>query len=220
MFDQIAVLIGKDGYTGSIYESGMVVLYEREEEKWIVKNKIVFNVNTSKGMGAVRERMALLIENLGSCNVFLGKRVDGIPYSILKKSGYAIAEASGKPEEFLDELREMMMESKEKEAKKRKKEEVSIEPIAIGEEGCYFINLESIQTSNPGISSKKILMPFLENKPFKELKIFCSHTPRWLEGGLLTLNMKLEVKELVKGEFEVRVHNLDYVPNEVAAINK
>ena len=220
MFDKIAVLTGKDGETGSIYEPGMVVLYEREEENWNVKNKIIFNVNTLNGMGAVRERMALLIENLGSCSVFFGKRVDGIPYSILKKSGYTIAEASGNPGEFLDELREMMIESKEKEAKKRKTEEVSIEPIAIGEEGCYFINLESIQTSNPGISSKKILMPFLRNKPFKELKIFCSHTPRWLEGELLTLNMKLEVKQLVKGEFEVRIHNLDYVCNEVSAINK
>ncbi|AGK98267.1 Fe-only nitrogenase accessory protein AnfO [Clostridium pasteurianum] len=220
MFDQIAVLTGKDGETGSIYEPGMVVIYEKEGENWIVKNKIIFNVNTSKGMGAVRERMVLLIESLGNCSVFLGRRVDGIPYSVLKKSGFTIAEASGNPEELLDELREMMIENKEKAAKKKKVEDVSIEPVALDQEGAYFINLERVQNSNPGISSKKVLLPFLRNKPFKEIKIFCSHTPQWLEGELLTLNMKLEVKELVKGEFEVRIYNQNQACDEKSVINK
>lgn len=218
MFDEIVVLTGKDGNTGSIYEPGMLVLYKREEKNWIVKNKIIFNVNTSKGMGAVRERMVLLIESLGNCSVFLGKRVDGIPYSVLKKSGFTIAEASGNPEELLDELREMMIENKEKAAKKKKAEEVSMEPIALDKEGSYFINLERIQNNNPGVSSKKVLLPFLRNKSFNELKIFCSHAPQWLEGELLSLNMRLEVKELVKGEIEVRVYN--QVCDEKCVINK
>lgn len=218
MFNEIAVLTGKDGNTSSIYEPGMVVVYERKDESWNVKNKIIFNVNTSGGMGAVRERMVLLINDLKSCNVFLGKRVDGIPYSVLKKSGFTIAEAGGNPEELLDELREMMISSKEKAAKKTKPQDTVIEPIALAEEGCYFINLEKIQNDNPDISSKKVLLPFLRNKSFKELKIFCSHAPRWIEGELLTLNMRLEVKKLLKGEIEVRIYN--QVCNEMSSINK
>lgn len=207
VFNQVAVLVGKDGNTSSIYEPGMIVIYEKEKESWKVKSKVIFNLSTSNGMGAVRERMLIITEELGNCNIFLGKRVDGIPYSVLKKSGFTIAEADGNPEEFLDELVEMIVESKDKEAKRRKAQDTVIEPIALEKQGDYFINLERVQHSNPGISSKKILQPFLKNKPFRELKIICNHVPQWIENELMTLNMKFEVKKTTKDEFEVKVYN-------------
>lgn len=207
VFNQVAVLVGKDGNTSSIYEPGMIVIYEKEKESWKVKSKVIFNLSTSNGMGAVRERMLIITEELGNCNIFLGKRVDGIPYSVLKKSGFTIAEADGNPEEFLDELVEMIVESKDKEAKRRKAQDTVIEPIALEKQGDYFINLERVQYSNPGISSKKILQPFLKNKPFRELKIICNHVPQWIENELMTLNMKFEVKKTTKDEFEVKVYN-------------
>lgn len=207
VFNQVAVLVGKDGNTSSIYEPGMIVIYEKEKESWKVKSKVIFNLSTSNGMGAVRERMLIITEELGNCNIFLGKRVDGIPYSVLKKSGFTIAEADGNPEEFLDELVEMIVESKDKEAKRRKAQDTVIEPIALEKQGDYFINLERVQHSNHGISSKKILQPFLKNKPFRELKIICNHVPQWIENELMTLNMKFEVKKTTKDEFEVKVYN-------------
>ncbi|AJA47501.1 Fe-only nitrogenase accessory protein AnfO [Clostridium pasteurianum DSM 525 = ATCC 6013] len=207
MFNEVAVLVGKDGNTGSVYDSGMIVIYEKKEEGWRVKSKTIFNLSTSNGMGAVREKMLMITEDLGDCSIFLGKRVDGIPYSVLKKSGFVIAEADGNPEEFLDELMEMIIESKEKEAKRRKAQDTVIEPIALEKQGEYFINLERVQNNNPGISSKKILQPFLKNKPFRELKIVCNHIPKWIENELMTLGMKFEVKKLTEGEFEVKVYN-------------
>lgn len=207
MYNQVAVLIGKDGNTGSVYEAGVVVLYEKENEIWSKKKEIIFNLSTSNGMGAVRERMLTLTESLGDCNIFLGQRVDGIPYSVLKKSGYTIAEAHGDPEELLDELVEMTIESKEREAKRRKAMDTVIEPISLEKEGSYFINLERVQHNNPNISSKKILRPFFENKPFKELKIICNHIPQWLENDLRNMNMKMEVNKLDSDEIEVNVYN-------------
>lgn len=210
MFNKVAVLVGKDGNTSSIYEPAMIVIYEKEKENWKVESKTIFNLNTSHGMGAVRERMLMITEDLGNCSIFLGKRVDGIPYSVLKKSGFTIAEADGNPEEFLDELVEMIIESKEKEAKRRKAQDVVIEPIALEKQGYYFINLERVQNNNPGISSKKILQPFLRNKPFRDLKVICNHIPQWIEGELMTLGMKFQAKELTKGEFEVDIYNQFY----------
>lgn len=206
MFKQIAVLIGKDGQSSTVYEQGMVVVYEKEDEAWDVKNKIIFDINTFGGMNSVRERMLSLIESLGSCNVFVGKTVEGIPYSVLKKSGFTIVEATGSPEEFLDELLEMLLKNKKKaDEKKAPIKETVLEPLAVDEEGRYFLDLEKAQIDNPGISSKKILLPFLRNKTFYELKITCGHVPPWLESELDMLSMKLESEKIGQNQFEVKI---------------
>ena len=205
MINQIAVLINKDGKTGTIYEQGMVVVYEKVDENWEVKNKIIFNINTLGGMSAVRDRVVLIIESIGNCRIFLGKLVEGIPHSILKKYGFTIAEADGSPEEFLDELLEMVIRNKEKAAKRKPLAKTSIEPVALDGEGRYFIDLEKVQKDNPNISSKKALLPFLKDKPFYELKILCNHVPKWLESELESLNMKLEIERKGGNELEVKV---------------
>ncbi|WP_243441450.1 Fe-only nitrogenase accessory protein AnfO [Clostridium arbusti] len=200
---KIGVLIGKNNETTTIYESGIVVVYKKEDKKWKVLSEIIFNMNTSQGIPEIHKRVENLIENLKDCKVFVAKKVEGTPYTLLKKAEFTIVEAAGNPSEFLDDLLEMFEEDKKK--KEEAKNRVNIEPIELDKSGYYFIDLKKVQDNNPGISSKKVLIPFLNNKTFYELKVSCSHIPPWFENELNKLNMKMNVKEVKKDIYEVNI---------------
>lgn len=203
MSSKIGVLIGKNNETTTIYESGIVVVYKKEDKKWKVLSEIIFNMNTSQGIPEIHKRVENLIENLEDCKVFVAKKVEGTPYTLLKKAEFTIVEAAGNPSEFLDDLLEMFEEDKKK--KEESKNRVNIEPIELDKSGYYFIDLKKVQDNNPGISSKKVLIPFLNNKTFYELKVSCSHIPPWFENELNKLNMKMNVKEVKKDIYEVNI---------------
>lgn len=203
MSSKIGVLIGKNNETTTIYESGIVVVYKKEDKKWKVLSEIIFNMNTSQGIPEIHKRVENLIENLEDCKVFVAKKVEGTPYTLLKKAEFTIVEAAGNPSEFLDDLLEMFEEDKKK--KEEAKNRVNIEPIELDKSGYYFIDLKKVQDNNPGISSKKVLIPFLNNKTFYELKVSCSHIPPWFENELNKLNMKMNVKEVKKDIYEVNI---------------
>ncbi|WP_278335106.1 hypothetical protein [Clostridium pasteurianum] len=40
MFNEVAVLVGKDGNTGSVYDSGMIVIYEKKKKVGELKAKL------------------------------------------------------------------------------------------------------------------------------------------------------------------------------------
>ncbi|AJA47499.1 Fe-only nitrogenase accessory protein AnfO [Clostridium pasteurianum DSM 525 = ATCC 6013] len=204
MNTKIGVLVGKDNETTSIYESGIVMVYMKEDE-WKVVNEVIFNMNTEQGIPAMHRRVEELIQSLEDCKVFIGKRVEGIPYTVLKKSGFTIAEAEGKPSEFLDEFLEIFEEKKKKkeEEEAKRKNILNLEPVELSKPGSYFMDLKKLQEENPSISSKKVLLPFLNNKTFYDLKVLCSHIPPWFQNELESLNMKMDASKTGDDIFEV-----------------
>lgn len=205
MSDKIGVLIGKNSETTTIYESGIVMVYKKEAKEWNVVSEIIFNMNTSEGMQSIHKKVEKLIENLEDCKIFIAKRVEGVPYTVLKKAGFTIAEAEGKPSEFLDEFLEIFEEKKKKKLEEEAKNKTiqNAEPVDQGEPGNYFIDLKKLQEENPSISSKKVLLPFLNNKTFYELKVVCSHIPPWFENELANLNMKMSSDKINGDTYEV-----------------
>lgn len=204
MSDKIGVLIGKNNETTTIYESGIVMVYKKEAKEWNVVSEIIFNMNTAEGMQSIHKKVEKLIESLEDCKIFIAKRVEGVPYTVLKKAGFTIAEAEGKPSEFLDEFLEIFEEKKrEKEAKKENIEDIG--PIEVDKAGYYFLDLKKLQEENPGISSKKALLPFLNDKTFYELKVSCGHIPPWFENELAKLNLKMSSQKVNGDTYEVNI---------------
>lgn len=201
---KIGVLVDKDNKTTTIYESGIVNVYTKEDE-WKVVNEIAFNMNAEEGIAAIHKRVDELIESLDDCKVFIGKSVEGVPYTVLKRSGFTIAEAEGNPSEFLDEFLEIFEEKKKKkqEEEAKKNSIANAEPVELDKPGSYFIDLKKLQEEDPNISSKKVLLPFLNNKTFYDLKVLCSHIPPWFEKELENLNMKMDSTKTANDVFEV-----------------
>jgi len=87
-------------------------------------------------------------------------------------------EVEGKPEQFLNSI--LATEIKESENSVQKTAQPSIYyPEKTDVEGSYFLNLEAALNSDPNLTSKKILLPFLKSKDFKSLEVICDHIPRW-----------------------------------------
>jgi len=58
--------------------------------------------------------------------------------------------------------------------------------------GHYRIDLAKVLKDDPGLNSKDILIPFLEEAAFQKLEILCDHVPRWFDQTLVQLNLKAE----------------------------
>lgn len=67
-------------------------------------------------------------------------------------------------------------------------------PVLAGDvaEGRYVINLAEILQDNPGLNSRQVLIPALEDTAFKKLEIICDHIPRWFYNELRNLKLTAE----------------------------
>ncbi|WP_026881927.1 Fe-only nitrogenase accessory protein AnfO [Clostridium akagii] len=201
----IAVFLGINGATTSLNESGVVKVYSKENENWKVIKEILLKMDESMSIVSIRENIQSTIEALGDCRIFIGNKVTGIPYTILEKIGYNIWEIEGKPEEFLDYVLENEYKQDELEFADDVKLQAVPCPVSNGKDGYFSIDLKKIQEGNINYSSKQVLLPFLNNTPFYELEIICSHEPKWLDMELKRKNLKADVESNVKNKVKITV---------------
>lgn len=207
MNKEIAVLENYNGEIASFLEPGIVKIYTKQDKDWKIKDEIIFSIYKITDVNLIRERIIKMVESLGQCKIFVGKKIGGIPYSILERFGVNSWEITGRPGEFLDHVMEKEEDEERKllESSPKCQDRCVCEPIKIGQEGHYFLDLIKIQQQNPNITTKQILVPFFKNQIFSELVINCSHVPKWFEKGLDNFNLKADVQIEEKGRFKITV---------------
>jgi Fe-only nitrogenase accessory protein AnfO len=67
-------------------------------------------------------------------------------------------------------------------------------PLPVGDisSGYYRTNLAEVLKNNPDLTSRQVLIPFMETTAFQKLEIFCDHLPRWLSREAELLNLSIE----------------------------
>ncbi len=196
---KIAVFLGKDNNTASIYDVGIINIYDNEKGYWHILKTIDFKLSNLDKLNMIRENIISIANSLKGCKVFIGKEVTGLLFNVLENAGFNIWELEGKPDQFLD-----YVYYKEKEEMEREeKNEVIPFPVKKNESGSYFINLKKAQENNIGISSKQILLPFFKSTAFYELEIQCNHVPGWFEKGLDCFNLEKEVMKINEKEIKI-----------------
>ncbi|GBG57024.1 hypothetical protein SPFL3102_03483 [Sporomusaceae bacterium FL31] len=197
---EIAVRVGKDGNTTTLYEQGSIVVYQKQFNVWVTKREHVFKLLPQQELPELRRNMKELMLFLGSCKIFVISSIAGIPYLILEKSGFNVWEAEGNPGESLDEVLE-----KEMEVALAKTQILSIpEPIDMGN-GFYRISLCGVQKLGNGATSKQVLQPFLRNRRFYQLEVLCNHIPPWLEAEAQSGRLKCITEKIETGELRVLI---------------
>jgi Fe-only nitrogenase accessory protein AnfO len=194
MKKQIAVFVNGFGETATLYEPGVVKVYEKNQGNWSLIKEKAINLEKSLGLKDFRIKMDEVIQFLEDCKIFVASSITGVPYFALEKAQTSIWEFDGKPVDFL----EYILEKEEAEALLEAKdsgEKLNLEPQAIGD-GKYELNLKAIQEGNTGVTSKQILIPFLRKGQFYQLDILCSHTPPWLEGELVRGNYNSQIEKM------------------------
>ncbi|MDP4143492.1 MAG: Fe-only nitrogenase accessory protein AnfO [Bacillota bacterium] len=206
MSKEIAVALDNNGDTSTLYETSVIKVYKKENEQWEAVKEINFEIDNWNDMKLVRQALVSITDKLDSCKIFVGKEISGLPNAILDMAGFTIAEVDGKPEDFLQELLEEVEQYQESKASAANEKPAEVQPVKVNDQGSYRIDLKQVQEQNPGISSKKALIPFLQNTTFYELEITCGHTPPWLEDELKKMNYKLKTIKNSENDYTLIVY--------------
>lgn len=199
--NKIGVLLGKDNETISFAEVGRINIFLKEEGRWQVVQETLFTIDGSMGLRKVREHMIEIAKSLGDCKIIIGKKVEGIAYNVFESFGFSIWEFEGPAQNFLDYVIEKEDEiQKEQIQSPQSYKEGYIEKL---NEDYYQIDLEEAQLANRNLSSKQILIPVLQNYPFKRLDIICSHIPPWIEKQIDNYRLEMQTENLCGGNYKV-----------------
>lgn len=201
---EIAVFQDSSGKTQSFFQSGIIKVYSREMGEWNITKEIIFRIDDIASLKAVREDIRNMAEALGDCKIFVAREIKGIPYNVLDGMGFNTWELEGDPKEFL----EFVLEKEEAEAESMAAAKASdkLSLIQEVENGNYFLDLKKIQENNFNLTSKGILLPFLNATNFYQLEITCGHIPPWFEAEFKRLNLKAKSEVISQNEIRVTVY--------------
>jgi len=203
MPDDIAVFVGENGETATLYENGKIVVYRKKQGQWSELREKEFGLDQSSGMKELRAKMDEAIGYLADCKIFVALSVAGVPYFALEKTGFSVWEFAGRPVEFLDYILEQEEAARAAEVNSHGNNVIPL-PIETAN-GCYKISLKEIQANNTGVTSKQVLQPFLRKGGFYSLEVLCSHVPPWLEAELAAGSLAGEIARVSKDEVRVTI---------------
>lgn len=199
----IAVYVGENGETTSLYDQGRIVVYQKNQGKWSVLKEKEFVLDKSLGMQELRKQMAEALDFLNECKVFVGLSITGVPYFELEKSKFSVWEFEGKPVEFLDYILE---EEEGRHAQEVNKGKYNIIPAPVEtSDGSYRISIKEIQENDTGVTSKQVLLPFLRQGKFYSLEVLCNHVPPWLEAELFSGDYSGEIEKISNQEVRITI---------------
>ena len=175
---KIAVYVNESGRVAGFCEKGTVRLYKKENGAWTQTAELPLAMHAGMGVADVRRALKTAAGYIDGCRIFIAGEVKGVPYSILEGLGYTIWKSSGPVEEQLEYVEREERAAMEA-AKKPKPSPVSVGDVR---DGYYRIDLAQVLASDSRLTSKRVLIPFMEKTAFQKLEIVCGHPPRWLGG--------------------------------------
>jgi len=203
MSEDIAVYVGEDGRTASLFDWGKLTVYRREQSYWTIFKEKEFCLSPASGLPELRKAMMEVRDFLGECKIIVGLSITGVPYFELEKGGFSVWEYEGNPLSFLDYI--AMEEGKTRQnVVAGERSESRAAPVEIAD-GRYQISLKEIQEGNAGITTKQALLPFLRKGDFYELEVLCSHVPPWLEAELAAGNFHGERSKTGNNQFKITI---------------
>lgn len=200
---EIAVFLGDNNKTIPFNQSGVTKLYLKEKSEWKIIKKIIFEINDSMSTKTIRDNIKHMADALGECKVFVAGDIKGIPYTMLDNMGFNLLQVEGMPEDFL----ELVLNGEEERKLKKQRADIIPRPLINGKEGYYFIDIQVEMEDNEGLTSKQLLLPFINNTDFKELEIICTHVPLWFDGEFSKLNLSSDIDKINDGTMRVKVYS-------------
>lgn len=199
---EIAVFVDENGETASLFDKGKLVVYRKKLQRWSVLREMNFSLDSRPGIKELRGDMAVAIEFLEECRVFVGRSISGVPYFELEKQGFSVWEFEGRPEDFLD----YVLEKEEEDKQEANCYEKTFPPEPVETSGgCYYFSLKEIQEGGTGITSKQALVPFLKKGKFYSLEVLCSHVPPWLDAEIATGSLNGVIQKNSHGDYKITI---------------
>lgn len=198
--NEIGVFLGEKDIISSFEEAKYIKIFVKDKYKWKVEKVILINrTNGERGINEIRSEYQNLAEEFGECKIIIVNKAFGIPYSVFYMKDFSVWEFEGNPLDYLDEIIEREMEQEELSNKK-------VEVAKQLGEGYYFIDLQELELTNPEISSKKAINPYLENDKVEKIEISCCHVPPWLVNKEKNGDINLQVNKIGRNDYKVTIY--------------
>ncbi|WP_437891381.1 Fe-only nitrogenase accessory AnfO family protein [Phytobacter sp. V91] len=198
---KIAVFVDEQGMTAPLGQPGYVKVYTRDGGGWQTCLQIPFALSASLTLNEIRQRTLTMLADLPQCRHFVAREIHGALLAWLDGMGLTMWQGSGQPEDFLDNIASRIAAVP---APVTPLPQAFIVPGA--EKGTFRVDLLAALQGGGSHTSKRLLMPFFEQRNFTSLEILCDHLPKWFstlnprelswtitpaEKGLLTVNVRL-----------------------------
>lgn len=192
---EITAFVDEKGEISSFMEARYVKIF-KNDGGWKEKKIIILDRTNSEGIKELREKYINLIKELDDCKIVVVNKAFGIPFSVFYTEDFSVWELEGNPINFLDKI---IDSEKEQEELESKKEEIGKKIKS----GYYFIDLLELEITNPEMTSKKAIIPYLENGEVEKVEIKCCHVPPWLIMKRDKGEIGLEINEIKRNEYNV-----------------
>lgn len=197
--EKISYFLDENYKICSFQDSVKVVIYEKQGT-WKKGKELEVNIRQLNSMYLLRKYFMDIVENLDDCKIVVVKKAQGIPYGIFYESDYSIWEFEGVPEDYLD----LIIECERKHIEKMEEEEQECVAKKL-DEGYYLIDLNELQLTKPEMTSKKAIIPFLDQFEFDTLEVLCCHIPPWLIEREKNKEISIETHKLKKNEYKLLI---------------
>ena len=174
MKKQIIVTLNRAGVLVSFADTECFVLWEKRQAHWHPADEWEYRLGHADA-AAIREAVSALASRFEDCRIIVSRKVLGIPYQMLNKTGFSIFEADTVSDRLLDDIAKDVSESR------AIADQPPAEPLSPHNDGHYYFDLVRLQKAYPEISSKRALMGFMSGADFVSLELICDHLPPWME---------------------------------------
>lgn len=202
----ISVFLNSKGLTSSPSEEGIIRVYTHDSDinTWSISTEFGFSPGRSTSLTELRSMIADMIQKIGDCRIFAARKVTGQLYYILEANGFSIYEVEGSPEQFLDSLLSSEEAFRSSLVETTKQTSIPL-PEKTDIPGIYFINLKAALNTDPNLTSKKILLPFINSGNFKALEVICDHIPKWFDREFEKQGLSSTISKLAENEYKVTI---------------
>lgn len=194
MAEKIALTVDNESKLCAFSKSAYLKVLTRINNTWQQEALLPLELNV-KSTNELRINIRTVIASLPTCKILLSAGISGIPYHIFDKMGFSIFEASDENNNLLNEIIADVINNQQELASENL---IPRTPIEITD-GCYYLDYMLLESKHPEVTTKKALLPFLDNTPFISLSVRCSHLPPWLEFGEYARNLEITTKQAVEG---------------------
>ncbi|MEC5344424.1 Fe-only nitrogenase accessory AnfO family protein [Brenneria populi] len=200
---KIAVFVDSNGNIAPLFEPGRVRLFSRCDNRWRAVGDIPYALDRAMSLHEIRTRTLTLLEEMPGCHHFAARRIQGALLAWFDGMEVAMWQFSGRAESCLEVIYAAATRMKRVSAIGAASDAF----IQAGpHEGEYHIDLITALAGDPGLTSKQLLIPFLQSQVFTRLSVTCDHLPKWFEHQLPALNLTVEVEKRHQGALCAIIH--------------
>ncbi|RLM32186.1 Fe-only nitrogenase accessory protein AnfO [Brenneria salicis] len=198
---KIAVFIDSQGEIASVFTPGIVRVFTCYGDHWRPVKDIPYALGQEMDLTEIRTRTLAMLTELTACRHFVALDIHGALRAWFDGMGITMWQCRGASEACLSAVYHSV--------RRRALPQVAAQQTYIQagtDDGEYHINLMTALASDAGLTSKQLLLPFLQARAFTRLNVICDHLPKWFAQQLPALNLALVVNPQPQGFLLATIH--------------